>query len=80
LLVGHAPTRDIDAHCEKGHRHQNGRRSELITDRWIQLVIGVQAANLSAHYGVSVDRLRSVMGANGNLTPTVGACWMASRR
>jgi 3-hydroxyisobutyrate dehydrogenase len=45
--------------------------NNLVT--WVQLVIGVQATNLSAHYGVSVDKLRSVMGANGNLTPTMGA-------
>jgi 3-hydroxyisobutyrate dehydrogenase len=45
--------------------------NNLVT--WVQLVVGVQAANLSAHYGVSLDKLRCVMGANGNLTPTMGA-------
>lgn len=45
--------------------------NNLVT--WVQIVVGVQAANLSAHYGVSVDKLCSVMRANGNLTPTMGA-------
>lgn len=45
--------------------------NNLVT--WVQIVVGVQAANLSAHYGVSLEKLRSVMGANGNLTPTMGA-------
>jgi len=45
--------------------------NNLVT--WVQLVVGVQAVNLSAHYGVSLDKLRSVMRANGNLTPTMGA-------
>lgn len=37
------------------------------------LVVGVQATQLAAHHGVPYEKLRRVMEANGNLTPTVGA-------
>lgn len=45
--------------------------NNLVT--WTHLVVGTQAATLAAHYGVPYEKLRRVMAANGNLTPTVGA-------
>lgn len=44
--------------------------NNLVT--WTHLVVGSQAAALAAHYGVPYEKLRRVMAANGNLTPTVG--------
>jgi 3-hydroxyisobutyrate dehydrogenase len=40
---------------------------------WVQIVIGGHASNLAAHYGVPPEKLRAVMEANGNLTPTMRA-------
>ena len=40
---------------------------------WVHLVVGSQAVNLAAHYGVPVEKLRAIMEANGNLTPTTRA-------
>lgn len=40
---------------------------------WVQIVVGTQAATLAARHGVSYDKLRAVMTANGNLTPTMRA-------
>jgi len=43
--------------------------NNLVT--WTHLVVGAQAITLAAHYGVPYEKLRRVMAANGNLTPTV---------
>jgi 3-hydroxyisobutyrate dehydrogenase len=40
---------------------------------WTEIVVGVQAFNLAARHGVPYDKLRAVMKANGNLTPTMQA-------
>lgn len=40
---------------------------------WVQIVVGTQAANLAGSHGVTYDKLRAVMTANGNLTPTMRA-------
>ncbi|AMN46247.1 3-hydroxyisobutyrate dehydrogenase [Steroidobacter denitrificans] len=45
--------------------------NNLVT--WTHLVVGSQAANLAAYHGVTYEKLRRVMTANGNLTPTVTA-------
>lgn len=45
--------------------------NNLVT--WTHLVVGSQAVTLAAHYGVPYEKLRRVMAANGNLTPTVAA-------
>lgn len=45
--------------------------NNLVT--WIHLIVGVEAAALAARYGVPYEKLRRVMAANGNLTPTVAA-------
>ena len=43
--------------------------NNLVT--WTHLVVGAQATLLAAHYGVPYAKLRGVLAANGNLTPTV---------
>ena len=45
--------------------------NNLVT--WTHLVVGSQATALAACHGVPYDKLRRLMAANGNLTPTVGA-------
>ena len=40
---------------------------------WTELVVAMQAASLAAHYSVPYEKLRTVMKANGNLTPTMEA-------
>lgn len=45
--------------------------NNLVT--WTHLVVGAQAITLAAHYGVAYEKLRHVLAANGNLTPTVAA-------
>ena len=45
--------------------------NNLVT--WTHLVVGSQAAALAACHGVPYDKLRRLMAANGNLTPTVSA-------
>ncbi len=45
--------------------------NNLIT--WTHLVVAGQASRLAAAHGVAHERLRRVMAANGNLTPTVAA-------
>jgi 3-hydroxyisobutyrate dehydrogenase len=45
--------------------------NNLVT--WTHLIVGAQAVALAAHYGVSYEKLRRVMAANGNLTPTLSA-------
>ena len=45
--------------------------NNLVT--WVQIVVGAQAAAMAASNGVSVERLRDIMTANGNLTPVIGA-------
>lgn len=45
--------------------------NNLVT--WTHLVAGAQATALAAHYGVPYERLRGLLAANGNLTPTVAA-------
>ena len=45
--------------------------NNLIT--WTHLVVAGQASRLAAGHGVSHERLRRVMAANGNLTPTVAS-------
>ena len=52
--------------------------NNLVT--WVQLVVGVQACNLAASYGVSVDKLCSVMRANGNLTPPMSGLLDGKRK
>jgi 3-hydroxyisobutyrate dehydrogenase len=43
--------------------------NNLVT--WLQLLVGLQAASLTEHYSVPYEKLRAVMKANGNLTPTM---------
>jgi len=38
---------------------------------WLELVVGMQAVSLSAHFSVPYEKLRTVMKANGNLTPSM---------
>ena len=45
--------------------------NNLVT--WTHLVVGAQAAALAARHGVPYGKLREVLAANGNLTPTVAA-------
>lgn len=45
--------------------------NNLVT--WTHLAVGAQATALAAHYGVPYAKLRRVLAANGNLTPTVAA-------
>ena len=45
--------------------------NNLVT--WTHLVVGSQAVALAARQGVPYEKLRRLMTANGNLTPTVGA-------
>jgi len=45
--------------------------NNLVT--WMQLLVGMQAASLTEHYAVPYEKLRAVMKANGNLTPTMEA-------
>jgi 3-hydroxyisobutyrate dehydrogenase len=45
--------------------------NNLVT--WMTLVVGMQAAALSASHSVPYEKLRAVMKANGNLTPTMEA-------
>ncbi|MDG6079884.1 NAD(P)-dependent oxidoreductase [Erythrobacter litoralis] len=40
---------------------------------WVQIVIALQGATLAIKSGVELDQLLTVMRANGNLTPTMGA-------
>lgn len=39
---------------------------------WVHIVTGALTQKLASHYGVPYEKLRRVMSANGNLTPTVG--------
>jgi len=43
--------------------------NNLVT--WMQLLVGMQATALTAHYAVPYEKLRAVMKANGNLTPSM---------
>jgi 3-hydroxyisobutyrate dehydrogenase-like beta-hydroxyacid dehydrogenase len=43
--------------------------NNLVT--WVELVVGMQATSLAKHYGVPYEKLRAVMKANGNLSPTM---------
>ena len=45
--------------------------NNLVT--WIHLIVGSQAVALAAHHGVPYEKLRRILAANGNLTPTVAA-------
>ncbi len=40
---------------------------------WVQIVVGTQAVSLASSHGVPYEKLRTVMTANGNLTPTMRA-------
>jgi len=40
---------------------------------WVEIVVGMQATALAAHYAVPYEKLRSVMKANGNLSPSMEA-------
>jgi len=52
--------------------------NNLVT--WTHLVVAAQAITLAAHYGVTYEKLRRVMAANGNLTPTVAALFDGKRK
>jgi 3-hydroxyisobutyrate dehydrogenase len=45
--------------------------NNLVT--WVELVVGMHATSLAAHHSVPYEKLRAVMKANGNLTPTMEA-------
>lgn len=45
--------------------------NNLVT--WTQIIVGAQAVAIANAGGVAYDKLRGVMQANGNLTPTMGA-------
>lgn len=45
--------------------------NNLVT--WVELVVGMQAASLAAQHAVPYEKLKAVMKANGNLTPTMEA-------
>lgn len=45
--------------------------NNLVT--WVELLVGMQATSLAAHHSVPYEKLRAVMKANGNLTPTMEA-------
>jgi 3-hydroxyisobutyrate dehydrogenase len=40
---------------------------------WVELVVGMQATAIAAHHAVPYEKLRAVMKANGNLSPTMEA-------
>lgn len=45
--------------------------NNLVT--WTQLMVGVQAANICAHFDVPFENFKAVTKANGNLTPSMDA-------
>lgn len=45
--------------------------NNLVT--WTQLMVGIQATRLAAHFGVPFEAFKEVTEANGNLTPSMAA-------